>query len=254
MRTTGGSSVNASSQHPSNPDPSRSASGTVAGERRRLAVLTDFDDTAAEQNVAELLLTRFGDPSWQDVRARFRAGGLTLKDYQEIAFRTVTADRKSMQRYVKQQANLRPHFAEMLAYCREHDIPVAVVSHGLDFYIRALLEAEGVAEVPVYSVNTAFEEDGIKFFYPFPYPGEEHRGNSKGLIVDRYHGQGRYVIYAGDGRSDLEPAERADMVFAHSVLAQECGKRSIAFHPFNDFGDVLAALRELGRQPPEAVH
>lgn len=28
-----------------------------------LAVLTDFDDTAAYQNVAELLLDRFGDSS-----------------------------------------------------------------------------------------------------------------------------------------------------------------------------------------------
>ena len=47
-----------------------------------LAVLTDFDDTAAYQNVAELLLNRFGDSSWMDIRARFRSGELTLKEYQ----------------------------------------------------------------------------------------------------------------------------------------------------------------------------
>ena len=58
-----------------------------------LAVLTDFDDTAAYQNVAELLLDRFGDSSWMDIRARFRAGELTLKEYQEITFRDILADR-----------------------------------------------------------------------------------------------------------------------------------------------------------------
>ncbi len=235
MRTTGDNSVSANYHPPESP-----------GASEGWAVLTDFDDTAAEQNVAELLLQRFGDPSWQDVRARFRAGQLSLKDYQEIAFRDVTADREAMERYVKQQANLRARFGEMLAYCQGKDIPVAVVSHGLDFYIRALLESEGVGQVPVYSVNTAFGDDGIKFFYPFPYPGEEHRGNSKGVIVDRYRAQGRSVIYVGDGRSDLEPAERADLVFAHSVLADECGKRNIPFRRFEDFGSVLSALRKLG--------
>ncbi len=219
------------------------ASGPRPGQP--LAVLTDFDDTAAEQNVAELLLRRFGDPSWEEVRARFRAGELSLKDYQEIAFRGVTAGEQTMAAYVKQNANLRPHFAEMLSYCRSRDIPVAVVSHGLDFYIEAVLRSEGVEGVPVFSVTTSFGPGGIQYSYPFAYPGEEHRGNSKGLIVDRYRAGGRSVIYAGDGRSDLEPAERADFVFAHSVLAEECANRNIPFRPFRDFGDVLTAVKEL---------
>ena len=219
------------------------ASGPRPGQP--LAVLTDFDDTAAEQNVAELLLRRFGEPSWEDVRARFRAGELSLKDYQEIAFRDVTAGKDTMAAYVKDNANLRPHFGEMLSYCRSRDIPVAVVSHGLDFYIEAVLRSEGVEGVPVFSVATSFAEDGIRYSYPFPYPGEEHRGNSKGIIVDRYRSEGRFVIYAGDGRSDLEPAERADLVFAHLVLAEECASRNIPFRPFRDFGDVLTAVREL---------
>ena len=69
--------------------------------RRRPAVLTDFDDTAAAQNVAELLLHRFGHPSWTEVRERFRAGELSLKDYQEITFLRMAADRDA-------HAGLRP--------------------------------------------------------------------------------------------------------------------------------------------------
>ena len=79
-----------------------SSSGSVS---LRPAVLTEFDDTAAEQNVAELLLLEFGEHSnWQDARSRFRTGQLTLKDYQEIAFRHIQADRNTMQNYVKNQA------------------------------------------------------------------------------------------------------------------------------------------------------
>ena len=150
-----------------------------------------------------------------------------------------------MAAYVKENANLRSGFGEMLSYCRSRAIPVAVVSHGLDFYIKAVLGSEGFEGVPVFSVTTSFAEDGIQYSYPFPYPGEEHRGNSKGIIVDRYRSEGRFVIYAGDGRSDLEPAERADLVFAHMVLAEECASRNIPYQPFRDFGDVLAALKDL---------
>ena len=45
-----------------------------AGGWRPPAVLTDYDDTAAVQNVAELLLGEFGAPDWQEVRERFRNG------------------------------------------------------------------------------------------------------------------------------------------------------------------------------------
>ena len=60
------------------------------------AVLLDFDDTAAEQNVAEMLLTRFGDPTWQEVRGRFRAGEINLREYQEITFSNIQADLATM--------------------------------------------------------------------------------------------------------------------------------------------------------------
>ena len=103
------------------------------------AVLVDFDDTAAEQNVAELLLKRFGDPTWQDVRERLMSRDLTLKEYQEIVFRNIQADRATMQGYVKNNASLRPYFGELWSYCRSNDFPMAIVSLGLDFYIEALV-------------------------------------------------------------------------------------------------------------------
>ena len=209
------------------------------------AVLTDFDDTAAVQNVAEMLLHRFGDPSWTGVRRRFRAGELSLKDYQEIAFNHIDADRETMQAYVRENASLRPHFARLWQFCRERNCPLAVVSLGLDFYIRALLEQEGAGDVPVYCVNTRFTDQGISYYYHHTYPGQPERGNSKGLVVDRYRELGYHVIYVGDGRSDFEGAERADTVFAHSFLAEECQRRGVPFRPFTDFGDVLAATREV---------
>ena len=39
-----------------------------------LAILVDFDDTAAEQNVAETLLKKFGGSHWERYREDFEMG------------------------------------------------------------------------------------------------------------------------------------------------------------------------------------
>ena len=222
----------------------RTTEGNSGSDSRHPAVLTDFDDTAAEQNVAEMLLKRFGDPTWHQARDQFRAGQLTLKEYQEIAFRNIQADRATMQSYVKEHANLRPYFKDLWAYCSANAIPMAVVSLGLDFYIEALLEKEGVRHVPVHAVNTRFTPRGITYEYPYSLPGQDRQGNSKGLVVDGYVQKGHFVFYVGDGISDLEAAPKADVLFAHRTLAEECLRQRLPFRPFSDFGDVLLAVRE----------
>ncbi len=214
-----------------------------ANGRPHPAVLTDFDDTAAAQNVAEMLLNQFGDPDWKDVRQRFRDGHISLKEYQEITFRNIQADRATMQAYVKDHANLRPFFRELWGFCQSNDIPMAVVSQGLDFYIEAVLEREGVGQVPIYAVNTTFENGEIFYHYNHAVPGHESNGNSKGFVVQSFQQNGSYVFFAGDGHSDLEAARVADVTFAHRGLANFCDDEKIPYQPFKDFKGMLVAVR-----------
>jgi len=214
-----------------------------ASGRPQPAVLTDFDDTAAVQNVAEMLLNKFGDPGWKDVRQRFRDGHINLKEYQEITFRNIRADRATMRSYVKEHANLRPFFGELWGFCQTNDIPMAVVSQGLDFYIKALLERDGFSKVPVYAVDTEFRGGEIFYHYSHTYPGKESQGNSKGFVVQSFQERGCHVFFAGDGHSDLEAARVADVIFAHRTLAKFCDDESIPYQPFEDFKDMLLAVR-----------
>ena len=211
------------------------------------AVLTDFDDTAAAQNVAELLLNRFGHPSWHEVRQRFRNGQVTLKEYQEITFRDIQAGPSAMVEYVKENANFRPHFRELWHYCQDRGIPMAIVSQGLDFYIEALLEKEGITGMPVYAVDTRFTPQGITYHYNYTHPDREELGNSKGVVVDRYRQKGHYIFFAGDGTSDFEAAEHADVVFAHRTLARHCSEQNIPYREFKDFEDMFRAVREFSQ-------
>ena len=211
------------------------------------AVLTDFDDTAAAQNVAEMLLNQFGAPDWKDVRQRFRDGRINLKEYQEITFRNIRADRATMQSYVKEHANLRPFFRELWGYCQANKIPMAVVSQGLDFYIEALLERAGISRAPIYAVETEFKAGNISYHYKHAYPGKESQGNSKGFVVESFQQRGCYVFFAGDGQSDLEAARKADVTFAHRTLATLCDEESIPYQRFEDFRGMLLAVRKYAK-------
>ena len=225
----------------------RTTDANSASGRPHPAVLTDFDDTAAVQNVAELLLKRFGAPDWMDVRQRFRDGHIDLKEYQEITFRTIQADRATMQAYVKEHANLRPYFRELWGFCQTNDFPMAVVSQGLDFYIQALLDKEGLGRVPIYAVNTKFQNGEISYQYEHNYPGKMTEGNSKGFVVRSFQQLGCHVFFAGDGRSDLEAAQVADVVFAHSTLAKFCDDEGIPYNRFQDFGGMLALVQRFSK-------
>ena len=72
-------------------------------------------------------------------------------------------------------------------------------------------------------------------------------GNSKGLVVDQFSRRGHYIFFAGDGSSDFEAAERADMVFAHRTLARHCSEQKIPFREFTDFEDMFRAVRSFSR-------
>ncbi|MBI4234435.1 MAG: MtnX-like HAD-IB family phosphatase [Chloroflexi bacterium] len=208
----------------------------------RLAVLVDFDDTACLDNVGELLLKRFCPDGWEEMRQAFREGRLTLREYQEAAFRRMRATREEMQGYVAEHARLRPGFAELVNFCETNGHRLAIVTNGLDFYVQAVLGQHGLGRVPVFAVGTRFSPEGIQYLYPYATSECFQWGNCKCRILEGFRQDGRRIIYIGDGRSDHCAAQRADFVFARSSLLRLCQDQGVPHQAFEEFQDVLQVL------------
>ena len=131
------------------------------------AVICDFDDTTVLENVAEMLLKEFGGAGWREYQRQNVQHRMTLKEYQERAFQTVKVGREEMKEHVKENATLRPHFKALYEYCRKNNIPLAIATMGLDFYVEALLEREGMESVECYAADTEFTDEGIKYEYRY---------------------------------------------------------------------------------------
>ena len=210
------------------------------------AVICDFDDTTVLENVAELLLREFGGEGWQEYQRQNIRHRMTLKEYQERAFQTVKVGRETMKDFVKERATLRPHFKALFEHCRKNNIPLAIATMGLDFYVEALLEREGMESVECYAADTEFTDEGIRYEYPYASKDCWQPGNCKCAVLERYRKKGHSVIlFAGDGKTDICPADRSDLVFARRYLEEHREEKGLPYEKLNDFSKMVRALEKL---------
>ncbi|HEY8347573.1 MAG TPA: MtnX-like HAD-IB family phosphatase [Symbiobacteriaceae bacterium] len=202
-----------------------------------VVVLTDFDNTVTQEDVGFLILRRLAPPSPETLR-RFAA--------REIGSRAVWLE--SMARVDREEGEaiarsvpLDPHFPGFVRWCRQNGIPLAVVSDGFGYYIRCILQREGLADLPVFCND--MPRSGVLTF-PHGNPACDRCGCCKALVVKRVREAGARVIYVGDGYSDLYAAGFADWVFAKGTLAAHMRKEGSPFYPMESYADVHRVLAE----------
>ena len=140
---------------------------------------------------------------------------------------------------------LDPGFPSLLVYCREAGIAFVIVSDGLRWYIEYIMRHHGIQEVEVYACEIHFEGGGYRFSYPWFHPSTPMRSVSKSTIVRDYQSKGYKVVFIGDGASDFEAAQVADIVYARDVLLDYTKGHGIQARDFLYMGDIIGDLEKL---------
>lgn len=206
-------------------------------------MLTDFDGTVTQTDVAEDILDAFASPEWWDIEEEHRARKIGTRESLLRQFALVHASEEEMLRFIDRQIHPDETFPAFVDYCKGRGIPLEIVSEGLDFYVYHLLK-EWRINVPVRTNRTSFEEGRVVISYPNADPTCMLCGTCKLRRLFELRVQGYRVAYVGDGHSDLCPAVEADVVFAKKELAGLCREEDIDFIPFDTFADIQ---REMGR-------
>ncbi len=208
-------------------------------------MLADFDGTVTRTDVAEDLLDEFAPPEWWEIEGEHRAAKIGVREAMIRQFALVHASQEEMLRFVDAHAHLDETFPAFADYCRRRGILIEIVSEGLDFYIRRLLDAWRIS-LPVRMNRTTFDGGRIVISYPYADSTCTLCGTCKLHRLFELRMQGYRIVYVGDGHSDLCPAIEADVVFAKKELADLCRGEEIDFIPFDTFADVQ---REMDRWP-----
>ncbi len=212
-------------------------------------VVCDFDGTITPFDVTDAILTRFADPSWEEVEREWLNGAMTARDCMDRQVQLIDVPAPELDAWLD-SVPVTDGFREFAALCKARGLSLTVVSDGLDYAIKRVLSRNGVGDLPVIANRLRFRgESGYKLEFPYGVEGCPS-GVCKCAVAKAMGGK---ALLIGDGRSDCCVAGAADLVFAREgkELLRRCKAEGYPHRVFNDFFDVAALLEELPRHGPK---
>lgn len=209
-------------------------------------VLLDFDGTITGKDVLDELIFAFArDDSWKEVEALWQAGKIGSKECLTREFACVRVDAPTLERFID-QIPIDPGFTSLIALLDADNIPVAILSDGVEMFIRRVLARAGVRSDFLVRSNR-IEHDGEQLTLVCPHSDATCRSaaaHCKCTSAKRIVTPGRTRVYVGDGRSDLCPSRMCEVVFAKGALARYLDAEGLPYHPYETLHDVARALTQ----------
>ena len=201
----------------------------------------DFDATLTVGDVSYVVLDHFVDGDWRPILHDYIAGRITVEECMTGVFALAKATPQQVEDFVANTPRivLRPGIRELYRYCHSREIDLAVISNGMEFYIRRILARAGWDDVEIYAASADITEQGIRLHFTDPDGNPTMDGFKKawaGFL--RRRGYDR-VYFAGDGPADIAPSKDADHVFATGRLLAACEDEELVCTPFEDLHTII---------------
>lgn len=213
-----------------------------------MLVLCDFDGTISLKDVTNAIMDHFTGPGWRDsLLTEYRAGQINHFQIMSGLYGTLKTPLPELLEFSQQATQLRSNFDKLVEFCRAQGYHLAVVSGGVDFYIRQHLPPD----IPFYSYLGQYDEAAQLWRVHLPdWPmvdltaGQDFKVRVLEELRQKYPTD-TPAVFIGDGRNDGPVAQHADQVFAvrGSYLTKILAKLNKPFTEFEDFAEVVAALQ-----------
>lgn len=214
-----------------------------------IRIFCDFDGTVASADVGNALFRTFSGGRTEAIVEEYLQGSIDAPEcFRRECEAIGTVSRGELGAFVD-SFGLDPGFPAFVSFCREHSMPLMILSDGLDFYVKRILDRHGFGMVP-FRANTAVfhgEGDRIRLSVGFPYRDEhcDRCGNCKKNHLATLSADDDVIVYVGDGFSDRCAVRHADIVFAKKRLIGYCQEENISYHEYRDFNDVRGRLERM---------
>ncbi|KAH3957810.1 hypothetical protein HBI56_064730 [Parastagonospora nodorum] len=231
---------------------------------------TDFDGTITLQDSNDYMTDNlgYGYEKRRQGNLDTLADKITFRDSFRDMLDSVTTPFDKCTQILVDNIKLDPYFAEFYTWSLENNIPVVVLSGGMEPVIHAILKnlvgptADKIQVVGNYvgsrdgkDINT---ERGWQINYRHPESGF---GHDKSVELRKYSSlpasERPTMFYAGDGVSDLSAARETDLLFAkqgHDLISY-CAREDVPFTVFKDWSDILSKCKAIveGKTTTEAA-
>lgn len=201
----------------------------------------DFDGTITSEETFYGSMLRLNPQALEKERRAFIGGDVGLREGLLRIFSGTPSEKYPLiEDYIK-GVPLRNGFRELLLYLKSQKIPVVVISGGIMQLIDIALAPYRELISDIYSVCLDLSGEHMRLVSDYD-DGEELM--SKTIVMDRYAFEN--AIGVGDGITDVKMAKKSTLVFARDDLKAICEEEHLPYTAWDDFFDVLEALKEYG--------
>lgn len=215
-------------------------------KQKKALVICDFDGTICKVDMGSNVLGHFTGKRWDEIDREYVKGSIGSRAAYSMIAPLMAASSESVRQFVLKKVKIDPFFDKFYRLAKFKGVDVKIVSDGLDFYIRTILEKYHFDDIECYSNTLAFrEQNSVAIDFPQMNPLCGRCGTCKNKILNDHRLMYEQIIYIGNGHSDICPSRYADLVFAKDVLLRTCEEEGNASYlPFRNFGDVQRYLKE----------
>lgn len=206
-----------------------------------MIVQCDFDGTIITNNMSVLLREAFAFDDWRRIEVEYASRHISVEESNRHQFLLIKQSRRTLEQFICDHIQVRPGFVDFARYCRQNGIRFVIVSAGMDFYIKLILQVVNMTEVETYCARTTFRSEGIIVNYIDPF-GQPIQSGFKRYYLNWLKSQGKLLAYVGDGLSDFDAAIEADLVYATGNLCSLLNNSSTKYHYFESFTDIKLSV------------
>ena len=124
------------------------------------------------------------------------------------------------------------------------DIKPVIVSDNFQFILKEILNNNNISGLKIFSNKVSFENDRLKLSFPHLNKDCSRCAHCKKNTLAACAINNEFIIYVGDGLSDLCAAQEAHLVFAKDSLLKHFRKIGRPCVPFKTLKNVLNYLTE----------
>ena len=203
--------------------------GSVSSDTPALATnpkfifFTDFDGTVTTADSNDYMTDNlgYGKPRRVQLNKDVLYGRMDFRDSFQDMLDSVTTPFNECVSILKQNIKLDPGFKEFYEWSRENNIPIVILSGGMQPVIRALLDIllGSGWDIQIVS-NDVQPRDGKDVNevggWNIKFHDDSVHGHDKSIEIRKYSSLPNRptMFYAGDGVSDLSAAKETDLLFA----------------------------------------
>jgi 2-hydroxy-3-keto-5-methylthiopentenyl-1-phosphate phosphatase len=215
---------------------------------KKPVIFCDFDGTVTNKDNIVSIMKHFDPPGWEKWKDGVLSQSISIQEGVGNMFRLLpTSLKEEITQFVLETSEIREGFSDFVQYTKKQEIPLYIVSGGIDFFVKPMLKP--FKDITgIYCNEAEFSGENIQINWPHfcdDTCSSQGCGCCKPTIIRNISNADAHSIVIGDSVTDLEAAKMADTVISRDYLSEKCEALSIPYLPFHTFYDCIDILENL---------